>query len=124
MPSRISIRFLNKNIKNGNLITLSSISDSTHGFSPFLMPPFVELIVDDDEKNRIEELQRNGKITGVEVALMISMNIGLPKEQSLYIHFLNNMEWMVVILWKENCFVAATVKDMKEHAKKYALRYR
>ena len=55
---------------------------------------------------------------------MTSMNIGLPKEQSLYIHFLNNMEWMVVILWNNDFFVAATVKDMKEHARTYELRYR
>ena len=29
-----------------------------------------------------------------------------------------------MILWNENCFVAATVKDMKEHARTYELRYR
>ena len=55
---------------------------------------------------------------------MTSLNIGLPKKQSLYIHFLNNMEWMVVILWNQYCFFSATVKDTKEHAQTYELRYR
>jgi hypothetical protein len=112
------------NLSNGNLMCSSVSSSDIKVISPFLMPPFAESKVSDEEKNRIEELQRNRTVTNAEVDIMTSMMIGLPRKLLLYIHFLNNLHWLMCILWNADCYATSIVHNMKDHASDHKAIYR
>ena len=112
------------NLNNGNITTSSYSQDASKGFSLFLMPPFANNAVDEEEKYRIEELQRNGKITDSDVAIITKLMIGIPKDFSIFVHFLHNLEVLLDILWNKDCFAAVMVCNLKEHAVENEARYR